>query len=51
MLSFLASCSANQAAVLCALAAPLISFCALILFIGAVEVAAEIFFPACSSED
>lgn len=42
MFSYLASCPAHHAALLCGVAAPLVTFGGVILFIGAVEVAAEI---------
>ena len=50
MLTYLASCPAHHAALLCGIAVPLISFGSVLLFIGALEIAAELF-ALTSSED
>ena len=42
MLSYLSTCPAHHAALLCGIVVPLITFGAALLLIGAIEVAAEI---------
>ena len=50
MISYLASCPAHHAALLCGIAVPLISFGSALLFIGALEIAHQLF-AFTSSED
>ncbi len=43
MLTYLASCPAHHAALLCGIAVPLITGCSLLLVIGAIEIALQLF--------
>ncbi|WP_173009416.1 hypothetical protein [Methylobacterium sp. P1-11] len=50
MLTYLGSCPAHHAALLCGIAVPLITFGSALLFIGAFEIAHQLF-ALTSSED
>ena len=51
MLSYFASCPAHHAALLCGIAVPLITFGSALLFIGALEIAVQLFALTSSEED